>query len=194
MFSIASAQQDSAPSATPPRSSGPAGQTGANDAVRAARAWRRLVGELVRLVEDLDAIGLALVVLMGRIAGYRKQHGRAALTIDINLPFDLITRAMRWIRALELRLAVEAVRAKNALNAAKGWPDPPEWLDDGEDWSENFDPPRKRRERVDPADIDGKPTVEVFAQIMADLVVAALLLGDLATAQHIQSNRCEWTT
>jgi hypothetical protein len=152
-----------------------------------ARARRR-VRRWLRLLDD---IGAALATDMRDIAPWLRMNGRVeAAGIDLELGWELVRRAMRWISALQLRLAAETRAARVGL-------DPAERLDDAEDW--DIDrlvrrlravdlprPIRRRDERTDDC-IDGKPAAEVVEQVCADLAALATLLGKTEAGRQIEA-------
>jgi hypothetical protein len=152
-----------------------------------ARARRR-VGRWLRQLGD---IGAALATHMRDIAPWRRTDVRAeAGGVDLELGWELVRRAMRWITALQLRLAAET-------KAARAGVEPEERLDDAEDWDigrlgrrlREADLPRPIRLREPCPDdcIDGKPTAEVVEQICADLAAVATLLGMTEAGRQIEA-------
>jgi len=150
---------------------------------RERRRVRRWLGQL-------DDIGATLAMDMRDSASWRQANGRVeAAGIDLELGWELVRRAMRWIRALQLRLAAEAKAARAGL-------DPAERLDDAEDWGTDrlvsrlraADLPRPIRPRQPCPDdcIDGKPMAEVVEQICADLDALATLLGKAEAGRQIE--------
>jgi hypothetical protein len=127
----------------------------------------------------LDDIKRELMARLRVVAAYQRADVESARAIDLELAWDLLGRAMRWMRALHVRLDDEAEAAKLAMPQAKRRPAV------RLDWSDgrnlNGDMPSRRAgplRWLETTDcIDGKPMAEVMAQICADLDAVAAVLG-----------------
>ncbi len=142
-------------------------------------------------MRQLGDIGAALAGHMRDIAPWRRTDGRTeAAGIDLELGWELLRRAMRWITALQIRLAAETKAARVGM-------DPEERLDDAEDWDIDrlvrrlraADLPRPIKPREDCPDdcIAGKPMAEVVEQICADLSALATMLGKTEAGREIEA-------
>ncbi len=169
MFSIcsftSSAQPDpdaSAPPETPPAT---------------GHAW------LPRWVMQLTEIAATLGQRLRRLGEYRAASPTVVpATVDAELGWHLVGRAMRWITALVMRIAAERKAALAATVATE--------RQTGRDAP--ADPaPRSPRQPAAGARlgretcIDGKPAAEVIGQICADLTEAAVLLQSPSMARRI---------
>jgi hypothetical protein len=151
-----------------------------------ARARRRVS----RWLGQLDEIGAALAMDMRDIAPWRRTNGRLeAAGIDLELGWELVRRAMRWIAALQLRLAAEARAARVGMEPAERRDEAPEW--DGDRLVRRLRaadlprPIRPRQVRLDDC-IDGRPMAEVVEQICADLDALATVLGKAEAGRQIE--------
>jgi hypothetical protein len=192
------------PQAEPPR---PAGQDGAD-----ARARLRVVRRVGRWLGRLGDVAVGMVDRMRSVVAYRREDPTMKRTIDLDLGWGLLARAMRWTRALRVRLKAEAEAAKAALKLVNAWRERPEQLNDWDerggddlDWVDNtFRRLRLRRlaaaempaeagaEAGAPDDcIDGLPTGEVVEQICNDLGIAAVLLRSDLLGQQIAAVAAE---
>jgi hypothetical protein len=131
--------------------------------------------------------------------------------IDLDLGWGLLERAMRWTRALRVRLAAEAEDARATIRRETVWRERPERLNDWDEHGDDLDwvDARVRRLRLrrlaqaeaaleapapdDVIDdgIDGRPVAEVVAHICVDLGVAATLLCGAEAAQQIAAIAAE---
>jgi hypothetical protein len=186
---------DAAASAPQTRPSRPAGSA----ATEAARVRRRLG----RWLEQLAGLAVGVLERMSAVVARRRRQGAVRGTamgpgvgrVDLNLPFDLLARAMRWSRALGVRLKAEAEAAKAAMKLQNQWrerPEPAERLEDSDDDFGWIDRTLRRVRNGPPAAalapddcIDGKPTAEVVGQICVDLGVAASMLCCYAALEQI---------
>jgi hypothetical protein len=136
---------------------------------------------LVRYVRTLADVGKGLVLQMGA-AAQRRTGSAERVHVDLDLAWDLVGRAMRWIRALQARLAAEALAEATEIDVPKqrtiltAGPIAPA--------NGQVSVDRGRRVAAQSAatlladgGIDGIPTIKVMAQICADLGAAAKLLA-----------------
>jgi hypothetical protein len=127
------------------------------------------------------------------IRAHRAAVPEAKQTLDLDLAWVLVGRAMSWAWALRARLNAEAKAAKAALPAGPREPEPqeaPAPQERPERPERPWDPNLLRRSAValmarPNACIDGKSAVEVVAQICADLDAAAALLGNRSVAPAV---------
>jgi len=183
---MAIAPPDIAASALQPRPSGPTGPER-----KAARGRLRLR----RWLDELADIGRGVVQLIRARVVERREYPAASWITDLDLVGNLVARAMRWSRALRIRLAAEAEAAKAAMKLANRWREPAERLNDwydGEDEVDWLDRSLRRMRNPPPAEagapddcIDGLPTAEVVGQICTDLGIAAALFRSAAMGQQI---------
>jgi hypothetical protein len=136
-------------------------------------------------LRSLLHVGLALVLDMRFIADPRSTQGAAGdadkACANHSLAWDLVTRAIRWARALQARLAAEARAERTGIITEAARLDRAARLFDRPDWYE----PKKGRRRAEGGTIRpraddciaGMATAEVVGQICADLSTAATLLA-----------------
>jgi hypothetical protein len=146
-------------------------------------------GWLVQLAD----IAVALAERMNRSAAYRRANPEIPATVDLDRGWALVTRAMRWVGALQGRfmaeikavakivLAAEVTVAKAAGEVRENRRDGPEQAPVNKKPSVRATTGRMPPEHC----IDGKSVAEVVAQICADLSLAATLLHGRSTAQQI---------
>lgn len=174
----------------------------------AARVRRAVGGWLGQLAD----IGFGLDMAFRELARLRHETGRGErVPIDINLGWVLVSRAICWIKALQLRLAAETRAAKRAAEASARPSGGPvsafdamlqEFLKLDKQMRAGQKPKRARKPREirpnpwdrewgPPANIDGKSMAEVTAQILADLYAAERLLIDPIARRQIEAIAAE---
>jgi hypothetical protein len=131
---------------------------------------------------QLTDIAVTLGRRMSRLDAYRAATPAVPATVDVNLGWHLVTRAMRWMTALGMRLRAEH---KAALAAAVATPRQTgrDVRDETATRSARKPAPGLRIGRE--TCIDGKPAAEVIGQICADLTQAATLLQSPSLARQI---------
>jgi hypothetical protein len=142
-------------------------------------------GKLGQWLRSLLHAGLVLVMDMRFVTDPRSHEGAAGevdrVCANHRLAWDLVTRAIRWARALQARLAAEARAERTGLSPEAAGLEQAARLLARPDWYG----PAKKRKRVEGAAmrpraddcIAGMAVAEVVGQICADLSTAATLLG-----------------
>jgi hypothetical protein len=137
---------------------------------------------VTRWLGQLADIGVRLAGRISRVAASREENPDVTITVDLRLGWSLVARAMRWTRALRARLAAEDKAAKppgterraNLYDAAV------------ELFGRRLPEDREPAEKTEDDDcIEGKPAVEVVAQIFADLGTAATMLHSPSSTRKI---------
>jgi hypothetical protein len=131
--------------------------------LRRIRQWLWQLGEIgVRVMESVTALSV-----------HRRKNPVPNGRFEVDLARRLVVRAMRWVEALRVRLAAEAKAARGPKERRVSDFDPPEPLLPGRPRPKRWEPAYKAE-----ADdgIGNRPTVEVVAQICADLDTAATIL------------------
>jgi hypothetical protein len=170
----------------------------AEQALADARARLRVGRRVGRWLGQLVDVAQGLAGRMRSVVASRREEAAVKRAIDLDLGWGLLERAMRWTRALRVRLAAEAEDARAAIKRATVWRERPERLNDWDEGGDDLDwvdatLRRLRLRRLAQAEApasddvidDGRPVAEVVALICADLGVAATLLCDAEAAQQI---------
>jgi hypothetical protein len=142
-------------------------------------------GRLRQWLKALLLLGVVLVTEMRHVTDPRSQEGTVGDVAEAcakhSLAWELVTRAMQWVRALQARLAAEARTERTGLSPeaerlerAARLLARPAWYKPSK--ARKRAPDTRIRPRADDC-IAGMPVAEVVAHICADLTAAATLLA-----------------